>query len=65
MNIYHETKTETYGDNVGQPIPVTRACYAAEAGTPMAASFYGHISMAEVARRLQVNRAIDAQQRKA
>lgn len=45
--------------------PRTDAQYVGPCGSPMAARFWGIHSPAEVNRLLQINRALDAQQKKA
>lgn len=60
MKIEHAYRTETYGNNAGQSIPVTLCTYHDEAGVPMMASLHGHLHAQIVENMLKAYRSSDA-----
>lgn len=60
MRIEHTFRTETYGKNAGQQIPVTLCCYQDDNGVPMMASLHGHLHAQIVENMLKAYRASDA-----
>lgn len=60
MRIEHTFRTETYGKNTGQSIPVTLCGYHDEAGKPVMASLHGHLHAQTVENMLKAYRASDA-----
>lgn len=57
MNVEHTYRRETYGKNAGQLIMTTQCTYFDEDGTPMMASFHGHLHPQVAERMLKTYRA--------